>query len=184
MSNASKWMCWEGGIDLVAVTDPTLAMPNIIIHLGRMVNTPIGSAPSGMLLWQPEPTGMPVLMGFVSTNETVGNYFAPNIFAGTPFEAAPTLVGTIEIDITADRGYAKCVAGGHTFEVEMTELGEAETMNRPASAFPPFLQQGIELVAGKVVLTVDGVVQNIIVPPVGITGGPAAVVSPCGLYAR
>jgi hypothetical protein len=182
--SVTKWMCWEGGIDLVAVTSADLQMPNVIIHLGRMVNTPIGSAPSGMILWQPDSAAMPVVMGFVSTSETVGNYFGANIFAGTPFEMAPTLMGNIHIEITTDRGYAKCEAGGHIFEVEMTNLGSNESINRPASAFPPFSQQVLEQVAGTVVLKVDGVVQNIIVPPIGITGGPAAVVSACGLYAR
>lgn len=44
MSTVSKWMSWEGGIDLVAVTSPDLQMPNVIVHLGRMVNTPVGNA--------------------------------------------------------------------------------------------------------------------------------------------
>jgi len=68
-------MSWEGGIDLVAVTSPDLQMPNIIVHLGRMVNTPVGNAPSGMVLWQPDPNAMPLVMGFVSTNHEVGKYF-------------------------------------------------------------------------------------------------------------
>ena len=97
MSTVSKWMSWEGGIDLVAVTSPDLQMPNVIVHLGRMVNTPVGNAPSGMVLWQPDTTGMPAVMGFVSTNAEVGKYFGPNIFAGTPFEEAPALNATIEI---------------------------------------------------------------------------------------
>ena len=35
-------MSWEGGMDLVAVTSPDLQMPNVIVHLGRMVHTPVG----------------------------------------------------------------------------------------------------------------------------------------------
>ena len=54
MSNVTKWMSWEAGVDLVAVTSPDLQMPNVIVHLGRMVNTPVGSAPSGMIFWQPD----------------------------------------------------------------------------------------------------------------------------------
>ena len=42
----SKWMSWEGGVDLVAVTSPDLQMPNVIVHVARMVHTPVGSAPS------------------------------------------------------------------------------------------------------------------------------------------
>ncbi|MBK7124259.1 MAG: hypothetical protein IPH68_16660 [Chitinophagaceae bacterium] len=50
-------------------------MPNVIIHLGRMVNTPVGNAASGMILWQPDPNAPPAVMGFVSTDETKGQIF-------------------------------------------------------------------------------------------------------------
>jgi hypothetical protein len=49
---------------------------------------------------------------------------------------------------------------------------------------PPFHQQGVEIHARKVSLKINGEAINIIVPPVGITGGPARVVSPNGVYAR
>lgn len=184
MTNVSKWMSWEGGIDLVAVTSPDLQMPNLIVHLGRMVNTPVGNAPSGMILWQPDPTGMPAVMGFVSTNAEVGKYFGPNIFAGTPFEQAPVLDATISIDITAEKATSKCVVGGFTFEVEMSDFTDPYLINREPAAMPPFHQQGVEIHARKVSLKINGEDISIIVPPVGITGGPASVVSPNGVYAR
>ncbi len=184
MSNVSKWMSWEGGIDLVAVTSPDLQMPNVIVHLGSMVNTPVGNAPSGMILWQPDPNAMPVVMGFVSSNPEVGKYFGPNIFAGTPFEHAPVLDATIEIHISADMAVSKCTVNGHVFEVEMSDFSEPYLIDRKPSAMPPFYQQGVEIHAKKVSLKVDGQPINIIVPPVGITGGPASVVAPNGVYAR
>jgi hypothetical protein len=184
MTNVSKWMSWEGGIDLVAVTSPELQMPNLIVHLGRMVNTPVGSAASGMILWQPDPAAMPAVMGFVSTNAEVGKYFGPNIFAGTPFEQAPVLSATIDIEITADKATSKCVVGDYTFEVEMSDFTEPYLINREPAAMPPFHQQGVEIHARKVSLKINGETINIIVPPVGITGGPACVVSPNGVYAR
>lgn len=184
MSNVSQWMSWEGGIDLVAVTSPDLMMPNIIVHLGRMVNTPVGNAPSGMILWQPDPTAMPAVMGFVSTNAEVGKYFGPHIFAGTPFENAPVLEATIEIAIMNDKATAKCVVGSYTFEVEMSDFSNPYLIDRKPSAMPPFYQQGVEIHAKTVTLKVNGEKINIIVPPVGITGGPASVVSPNGVYAR
>ncbi|MFM2361680.1 MAG: hypothetical protein RLZZ316_582, partial [Bacteroidota bacterium] len=49
---------------------------------------------------------------------------------------------------------------------------------------PPFYQQGVEVHARKVILKVNGAVIDIIIPPVGISGGPASVVSPNGVYAR
>lgn len=184
MTNVSKWMSWEGGIDLVAVTAPDMQMPNLIVHLGRMVNTPAGNAPSGMILWQPDTNAMPAVMGFVSTNAEAGRYFGPNIFAGTPFEQAPVLNASISIDITADKATGKCVVGEYTFEVEMSDFTDPYLINREPSAMPPFHQQGVEIHARKVSLKINGEAINIIVPPVGITGGPASVVSPNGVYAR
>ena len=184
MTQVSKWMSWEGGIDLAAVTSPDLQMPNIIVHLARMVNTPVGSAASGMVLYQPDPAGMPAVMGFVSTDAEVGKYFGPNIFAGTPFEQAPVLDASIHIELTADKAIAKLETSGFTFEVEMSDFTEPYLINREPSAMPPFYQQGVEIHARKVVLKVNGEEVKIIVPPVGITGGPASVVSPNGVYAR
>jgi len=184
MSNVTKWMSWEGGIDLVAVTAPDLQMPNVIVHLGRMVNTPVGNAPSGMIFWQPDPAAAPLVMGFVSTDPTVGDYFGPNIFAGTPFEAAPVLNATIDIKMDGTSASAKCVVGDYTFEVEMTDLGAPYLINREPAAMPPFHQQGVEIVSGKTTLKVNSEVIDIIIPPVGITGGPASVVAPNGVYAR
>lgn len=184
MTNVTKWMSWEGGIDLVAVTSPDLQMPNVIIHLGRMVNTPVGSAPSGMILWQPDPNAMPAVMGFVSTDEKVGSYFGPNIFADTPFETAPVLNAKINIQIEADKAVSKIEVGGYIFKVEMSNFSEPYLIDRKPSAMPPFYQQGVEIHAKNVSLTVNGEAINIIVPPVGITGGPASVVAPNGVYAR
>jgi hypothetical protein len=184
MTNVSKWMSWEGGIDLVAVTAADLTMPNVIVHIARMVNTPVGNAASGMVLWQPDPQAMPLVMGFVSTNETVGNYFGANIFAGTPFEQAPTLMATFDMQITDTHAIAKCTTGGYTFEVEMSGFSTPYLINREPSAMPPFQQQGVEIHAQNVTLKVNGELIHIIVPPIGITGGPASVVSPNGVYAR
>lgn len=184
MTTVKNWMSWESGIDLVAVTSPDLQMPNVIIHLGAMVNTPVGSAPSGMILWQPDPTAAPAVMGFVSNNSKVGEYFGPNIFAGTPFEQAPILDATISIVINEHEAVANCTTNGYHFEVTMKNFSDPYLINREPSAMPPFYQQGVEIHATDVTLKVNGEVINIIIPPVGITGGPASVVSPNGVYAR
>lgn len=184
MSTVSKWMSWEGGIDLVAVTSPDLQMPNVIVHLGRMVNTPVGNAPSGMILWQPDPNAIPEIMGFVSTNAEVGKYFGPNIFAGTPFEQAPVLDAKIDIHISAAKAVSKLEVGGYSFEVEMSDFSEPYLINRAPAAMPPFHQQGVEIHAKKATLKVNGQAISIIIPPTGISGGRASVVSPNGVYAR
>ncbi len=41
MTNVAKWMSWEGGINLAAVTSPDLQMPNLIVHLGSIASTPL-----------------------------------------------------------------------------------------------------------------------------------------------
>ncbi len=188
MTNVSKWMSWEGGVDLVALTQPGLQMPNVIIHLGRMVSTPVGNAPSGMIFWQPDPAAPPAVMGFVSTNPDIGSYFGPNIFAGTPFETAPVLDATIDVSVyeTNDGiiAYSKCVVNGFTFEVEMQKLSTAYLINREPAPMSPFWQQGVEASCGSTIFRVNGKEIDIIIPPTGITGGPASVVSPNGVYAR
>ena len=70
------------------------------------------------------------------------------------------------------------------FEVEMGDFAEPCLIDRQPAAMPPFHQQGVEIHARKATLKVDGEVIPIIVPPVGISGGPACVVSPNGIYAR
>ena len=180
----TEWMSWEGGVDVAAVTDTSFKMPNVIIHVARMVNTPVGNAPSGMILFQPDATKPPIVMGFVSTDKAVGAYFGPKIFAGTPFEKAPVLDATFDIKNTESGATAKVVTGGHTFEVEMKDASAPYLISRAPAEMPPFHQQGVERSVGSTTLKVDGKEVTIIVPPVGITGGPGAVISPNGVYAR
>jgi hypothetical protein len=176
-------MSWEGGVDLVALTAPG-AMPNVIVHTARMVHTPVGSAPAGMILWQPNPAAPPAVMGFVSPDLNVARYFGPNIFAGTPFESAPALQASIAVQIAADSASARVSVGAFTFEARLSALGGAELIHRAPAAMPPFFQQGLERTAAKAELLVNGEKVSLIFPPVGISGGPAVVVAPCGIYAR
>lgn len=180
----TKWMSWEGGVDLAAATKAGLAQPNVMLHLARMVHTPIGSAPSGMVLWQPDPAAPPVVLGFVSTDEKIARWFGPNIFAGTPFEQAPALKASIDVQIHPDLATARVAVGAHTFVSRLWGLKPIEKIERAPSPMTPFWQQGIEAVAGQVEFEVDGKKVALVVPPVGISGGVAAVWSPAGLYAR
>jgi hypothetical protein len=182
--NATKWMSWEGGVDLVGLTQENGAAPNVIVHVARMVHTPVGSAPAGMILWQPDANAAPLACGFVSTDASVGAYFGANIFAGTPFENAPVLVAAIDITHSGDHSSARVETAGFVFELSLQDLGASELIQRSPSAMAPFFQQGLERVAGKAVLTINGETIAVTVPPTGISGGPAAVASPCGIYAR
>ncbi|ESQ86980.1 hypothetical protein ABAC460_21610 [Asticcacaulis sp. AC460] len=181
----TAWMSWQGGVDLVAVTDASLTQPNVILHVARMVQTPIGSSASGMVFYQPNPAEPPVVMGFVSGDPKVGAYFGPKVFKGTPFETAPVLKARIVIDETGAPGTvrSKITVGKHVFEVTLAGLTPLAQINRPVGALP-FTQQGLEAAATDVTLKVNGKPVTVIVPPVGMSGGPAAVWSPAGHYAR
>lgn len=180
-----QWMSWQGGVDLVGLTNANLKQPNVIVHLARMVHTPVGSAPSGMVLYQPDPSKPPEIMGFVSSNPKVGAYFGPNIFKGTPFETAPVLKAKITIDDknSATMVSSKIIIGKHIIEITLSDLGPLEQINRPMGALP-FTQQGLEAATVQAKLKINGLDVPVIVPPMGMSGGAAAVWSPSGLYAR
>ncbi len=180
----SEWMSWEGGIDLLATTDPSLAQPNVIINIARMVHTPAGSAPSGIVFWQPDPGAPPEVIGFVSTDPAVGAYFGPKIFAGTPFEHAPVLIADFEFAIATDSASARLAVAGHVFEIKFSGLGPLHQVHRSPIATAPFFQQGAEAIPAEIELKVDGKIVPITIPPIGITGGPAAVLASYGSYAR
>ncbi|HVV82612.1 MAG TPA: hypothetical protein VHE35_06010 [Kofleriaceae bacterium] len=183
-AGAAKWMSWEGGVDVAGMTEPGLQMPNVIVHVAKVVHTPVGSAPSGMIFYQPDPKAQPVVMGFVSTDPKVAAYFGPNIFAGTPFEGAPALTGAIDVSWTGDGYSTHTEVGGHVFDVTMAKSAEAAPIDRPPAAMTPFHQQGTETGVGAVTVKVDGNPIELTVLPQGIAGGPGAVWAPCGVYSR
>ena len=180
----NNWMSWEGGVDLIAKTSGEIEMPNVIVHVARMVHTPVGSAPSGMIFWQPDPTAAPLAFGFVSSDEKVAGYFAKHIFAGTPFENASSIIGIITIDISGDQASARVEIPGFVFETHLSNFGDQELIDRAPVPTAPFHQQGLEAPANHACLKVNGEKIALTIPPVGITGGPCAVLAACGLYAR
>ena len=180
----NHWMSWEGGVDLIAKTSPELGMPNVIVHVARMVHTPVGSAPGGMLFWQPDVAAPPLAFGFVSSDPVVAAYFGKYIFAGTPFEDAPPIVGKITITTEAAQATACVEIPGYTFETCLSDFSEHAMIQREPSATSPFYQQGLEAAAATATLKVNGQAIEISIPPIGITGGPCAVLAACGLYGR
>ena len=181
-----QWMAWEGGVDLVALTQEGSEMPNVILHVARMVHTPVGSAPSGMVLWQPDSSAPPQLAAFISTDPQVGAYFGPNIFAGTPFENVPVLKAQIEIFIDLPDAVGARVTieeAGMVFESRLTSPGALEQINR-APGFLPFTQQGLEACGQSATLRLNGEEIALTLPEWTMSGGPAACWAPCGIYAR
>jgi hypothetical protein len=179
----NAWMSWEGGVDLVAKTNSSLEQPNVIVHVARMVNTPVGSAPSGMILI-PDASGAPQLMGFVSSDLNVGKYFGPHIFAGTPFESAPVLEAQFTFKFLAPQFVSvRLEAGGHVIESKLSGLMDLELAERDASTLP-FSERALEAPASRIELTFDGAPMSIIRPSSGMSGGPAAAWSPTGMYWR
>jgi len=180
----TSWMSWEGGVDLCGATRRGLAAPNVVLNVGRMVHTPAGSAPCGMIVWQPDPAAPPALAGFFSPLIKVGRYFGPSLFAGTPFEAAGVMKASIEVVVGRDGVGTKVILGDHTFVSRLSGLGPLERIERAPTAATPFWQQALEAAAARATLEVDGQEVPLFLPPVGIGGGPAACWSPAGLYAR
>lgn len=186
MSNTiTNWMSWVGGVDLCACTRKDLTAPNVIVHLAREVQTPVGSAAAGMVLWQPDPAAAPVVAGFVCSNPRTGAYFGPKIFAGTPFENAPVHVARISVSShMPTEAIAFVEAAGHTFEITLSGIGALENIRREAAPMTPFTQSVLEGVPATVELKVDGKRVELFVPATGISGGPGVVWSPAGIYAR
>lgn len=178
-----QWMSWEGGVDLVAMTGGA-TQPNVIVLVARMVHTPVGSAPSGMVLYQPDADAAPELMGFISSDAIVGSYFGPNIFAGTPFETAPVLDASIEIVADEDEVSAVIKVAGRTIKSTLSGFGPLESLTRKAGEMPPFDQMVLEAAAANATLELDGQSIEITIPPVGITTGPAATWAPSGIYCK
>lgn len=181
----TNWMSWEGGVDLVATTIAGAQQPNVIVHVARQVHTPLGSAASGMVFYQPDPAAAPLFMGFISEDTQIGAYFGPNIFAGTPFESAPVLPAKIEIFSTLpDSVGCKIAIEGFEIETRLGGLGALELIERPLGQPLPFVQQGTEAAASQLSLKVNGASVPIFPIPVGLSGGACAVWSPTGVYAR
>lgn len=176
-------MSWEGGVDLVGFHGAA-ETPNIIVHVARMVHTPVGSSPAGMILIQPDPTAEPTLMGFISRNLDVASYFGPRIFARTPFENAPALEAEITIENDEVAATARIEVAGHIIETSLGELGSTESIQRPPCPQTPFTQMCLEANAGACGFSIDGTSLELVVPEIGISGGFGAVYSAIGLYAR
>lgn len=181
----TQWMSWEGGVDLVATTVPGGEQPNVIVHIARLVHTPVGSAASGMVFYQPDPTQSPRFMGFVSTDPTVGAYFGPKIFAGTPFEQAPALSATIEVNVNLpDTVGVRVTIEGFVIETTLGQLGALEAVHRAFGDPLPFTQQALEAAASQQSLIINGEPITIYPLAVGLSGGASAVWSPAGIYSR
>ncbi len=80
-------------------------MPNVTIHLARMVRTPADIA-------RPDPAGARSVLGFISFYTVAGACFGPNILP-LLFLAAP---------VGAARAASSAAVGDYVFEVETTNL--------------------------------------------------------------
>ena len=173
----TEFMSWIGGVDLFAAT-PGSSQPNVIVHLARAVTTPVGTAPSGMVFFQPDPGQPPLFAGFVSSEPEVAAYFGPKIFAGTPFETLPVLPATIEIVETETAASATIRFDGFEIAVTLSGFGPLQRIDRPVGAPMPFYQQGVECHATECALTVNG--KNIALAslPYSLENGGSSVWSP------
>ena len=184
MSNTvNHWMSWEGGVDLAAQYEGK-ETSMVLAHVAAMVHTPVGSAPAGMVLFQESADDAPSLMGFISTDQSVADYFGPNIFAGTPFESAPGLVA--EINVT--RGDSSCSAevkvGDTHIAMTLGDLGPTIRSTRDASDHTPFTEQMLERIAGTASLQVNGEEIALSIPDATPGSAPPVAYTPTGIYSR
>jgi hypothetical protein len=178
-----NYMSWEGGVDLLGIYNGA-SEPNLIVHVARMVHTPVGSAPAGMILLQPDGAAPPEVMGFVCPDPAVGAYFGPKIFGGTPFESAPVLEASISVSEEGGVLTSTVEVAGKTIVCALSDLGDMESINRDPGGMSPFSQQVLEAPAGSASVTIDGEAVEVAVAPVGLAGGAGAVSSPAGIYSR
>ncbi|BDS05334.1 hypothetical protein NT6N_03740 [Oceaniferula spumae] len=182
-NNVSAWMAWEGGVDLAAQYEGKDGSM-ILVHVAEMVTTPIGAAPSGMILLQEAADAAPSLIGFISTDARIAEYFGPNIFAGTPFENAPGLEASIEISHDGDSCSAEVSVADTRIEVTMSGLSQTTRSTREANAEAPFVQQILERSSTSATLSVNGEDIAIQLFPDGERGEPSAAFTPAGIYSR
>ncbi|MDB2673368.1 hypothetical protein N9Y81_00290 [Akkermansiaceae bacterium] len=176
-----NYMSWEGGVDLLGLFNGS-SEPNLIVHVARMVHTPVGSAPAGMILVQSDAGSPPELMGFVSSDPVVGAYFGPKIFAGTPFENAPVLDAQISVSQDGDVLTSTVEVGGKTSVCKLSSLAALESITREPGGMTPFEQQVLEAAAGSAEVSIDGEAIDVTVAGTGLSGGAGAVSSPAGIY--
>ncbi len=179
----TNFMSWVGGVDLFATT-PGTTQPNVIVHVARAVTTPLGTAPSGLVFFQPDGNKPPLFAGFVCTDVKLGAYYGPKIFAGTPFENMPVLEAEIEITETEGLATATLKIEGFVIETTLSEFGPMEKIERPTGAPMPFTQQGVEAHARNVTLKINGEEIALSALPYSLEMGGSSVWSPGGTYTR
>lgn len=184
MPGVNHWMSWEDGVDLVAMTDPALEAPNVMVLAARMVHTPVGSAPAAIVLWQPVPTAPPAAMGFVCNNGAMNAWLAAKLFAGTPFAAAAPMAGAVNVRTNAFGGSVSINTGRLSIETDLSGPGSVQIIHRAPGPATPFYQQGVEIAMQSARLAVDGAPVPVTLPHASITGGPPAMLTPTGIYAR
>lgn len=178
-----NYMSWIGGVDLFAATSGS-SHANAIVHVARAVTTPLGTAPSGLIFFQPVPDMAPLFYGFVCTDPEIGAYYGPKIFAGTPFENAPVLQGTIEITETPTLATARVTIEGYVIETTLSGFGPMQRIDRGIGTPMPFTQQGIEAEAHEITLTINEEPVALTPLPYSVEHGGASVWSPGGTYTR
>lgn len=179
----TQFMSWIGGVDLFAAT-PGSAQPNVIVHLARAVTTPLGTAPSGLVFFQPDSAKPPKFAGFVSADPKIGAYFGPKIFAGTPFEKLPVVKAKIEVVESAKTATAKVSFAGFVVETSLSDFDALQRIDRTMGSPMPFYQQGVERHARKAALKINGKPIALADLPYTPENGGSSVWSPGGTYSR
>lgn len=171
----NHWMSWESGIEVTAATTADGA-PSLVLHLARMLHTPVGSARGGMLLWQPDPRGAPLALCSVTTDSKVGDYCRSRIFPGTLFENAPPILGDISIEVHPDDVFARIAIPGFIFDLRLSGIATPILSDSPPAPSPPCHQRRIRSDIHRTTLKLNGRTVDL--------AFSQSIFSPCGFKVR
>jgi hypothetical protein len=95
------------------------------------------------------------------------------------------LIGTVDVTLSLSqkRASVRVAIAGFIIESSLSGLGRLRSADRPAGNLP-FAEHAIEAKAATAEVIINDRPLTIILPPAGMSGGPAAVYSATGFYAR
>jgi len=170
----NHWMSWESGMEVTAAT--AHEAPSLVLHLARMLHTPVGSARGGMLLWQPDPRGAPLALCSVTTDSRVGDYCRSHIFAGTLFGNAPPVLGDISIEVHPDDVFARIDIPGFIFELRLSGIATPALSDSLPTPSSPCHQKAIRSEIHRTTLKLNGRTVDL--------ASAESIFSPCGFKVR
>lgn len=143
---------WEGGLDLMAVTDASHRRPDLVVRIARVLRTPHGIAPAAQISWNIGPDDCPEYKAFLSPDPDVARWHEDVVGPESGIEAK---VASVEIQETADGVVARLEFAWHQLEIRLRALAPVEVFDRSLPDAPVRVA-GLESLAAIVELKLDG----------------------------